>query len=138
MSTRFSKTFNILLVEDSPGDMYLARRALARSRMDVELTFAQTGAEALTRLGGDTFDLVLLDINLGDMSGFDVLSKMRTEDSIRVSPTFVLTTSRDQSDQDRATELQAIGFASKPRSFGEYDDLVGVLEKVMLQTEKTA
>lgn len=132
------KMLQILLVEDSPGDMFLARRALVCSPMEIDLTVAQTGQEAITHIERRSFDLVLLDINLWDMSGFDVLEQMNQQPNLHSSPAFVLSTSRDPVDRERANSLGAIGYASKPRSYADYAQLIGTVEKLLVTLDSTA
>ncbi|MEQ8690507.1 MAG: response regulator [Pseudomonadales bacterium] len=115
----------ILLVEDSPGDMLLARKAVKQLSSEVSLLIAATGKDALRQVEAYGPDLVLLDLNLPDISGFEVLTYMQSQyPDISV---FVLSTSRNPKDIERASELGVSGYQSKPRSYQDYAAFIAQL-----------
>jgi two-component system response regulator len=115
----------LLLIEDNADDIALARRALARSQMKVDLQVAQTGQEAMQMLGSaaDLPKAVFLDLNMPEWNGFDLLRKLRTQSHTRTVPVIILTTSREPGDVNRSYVLGANSFVTKPVDFGEFTEL---------------
>lgn len=119
-----SGTYKILLVDDEPGDIGLAKLALSESPYDCQLTVASNGKEALAILRRDgprTFspDLVLLDINMPLMNGKEVLRAMKSEKSLASIPVVMLTTSEMDRDVAECYELGAAGYVTKPAEMEE-------------------
>ncbi len=111
----------VLLVEDSPGDVRLTREAFREANGAVSLSVAFDGVEAmafLRRQGVYTRaprpNLILLDLNLPKMDGREVLSQIKGDASLRLTPTVILTTSTAEADINRSYELQANCYLSKP------------------------
>lgn len=91
-----TELLKILLVEDNPGDVRLLQEAMAETELvEFELEHADRLSEALTRLEGETFDLILLDLMLPDSMGFETLTCIREADS--TVPVIVLTVIADES-----------------------------------------
>src|SRR6202451_2382732 len=91
--------FDVLLVEDSPGDVRLTQEAFRDANMSIRLHVAPDGVEAmafLRREGAHSQaprpDLILLDLNLPKMDGREVLALIKKDDSLKTIPTIVLTT----------------------------------------------
>ncbi len=99
----------ILLVDDSATARNIVARILGGSH---ELLFAAGGPEALERMASDPPDLVLLDLLMPEMSGFEVLEQMRAR-GLEV-PVFVLSADIQKSTRDRVLALGAVGMANKP------------------------
>ena len=102
----------VLLVEDSPGDVRLTQEAFRNANQFVHLHVARDGVEAMAflRQEGDHVhaprpDLILLDLNLPKMDGREVLAHIKDNDSLKAIPTVILTTS--ESEVDIAKELSA-------------------------------
>ncbi len=112
------KTFSyasILLVEDNPDHALLAKLSLSRLEEVREVRVANDGVHALEVLEtGWLPDLVLLDLKLPHMDGFEFLARMRADPRFRLLPVAVLTTSVDRSDLTRSKRLGAIGYLLKP------------------------
>jgi len=107
-----SRPIRVLLVEDNPGDADLTMETLEDSRLQVKITVAIDGAEALDRLfrrppylGTELPDLILLDLNLPKMSGREVLAQIKQEPSLRTIPVVILTSSDAEQDVVRSYEL---------------------------------
>jgi len=123
----------ILHVEDDSNDALLFQHACRRAGMDVNLQVAADGEEALAYLNGaDQFNnreahpfpnLVVLDLKLPRVNGFDVLAWLRNENKLRRLPVIVLTSSSHQSDVKRAYDLGANSFLVKPLAFEALVDL---------------
>ena len=103
----------ILIVEDSPTMRQLLVLALSRLA-DVEIVEAQDGMDGLRKVSGDAFDLALIDINIPIMDGLKLISLMRSEDTLKDIPIVVITTEGAQEDRDRALQLGADEYLTKP------------------------
>jgi CheY-like chemotaxis protein len=89
----------LLVVEDDPAEQMSVTELLAHS--DVEITTAATGAEALAAMRGGSFDCVVLDLRLPDMSGFELLESIQADSSLRQLPIIVFT-GRDLSEGEES------------------------------------
>ena len=121
----------VLLVEDSPGDVRLTREALAEARIPIHLHVASDGVEAMAFLKKEGAfadaprpDFILLDLNLPKMDGREVLAHVKEDDSLKTIPTVILTTSEAEADIVRSYQLQANAFLTKPVQLAEFESLV--------------
>ncbi len=124
-------TIEVLLVEDSPGDVRLTREAFRDANTSINLHVASDGVDAMTflRQEGDQAssprpDLILLDLNLPRMDGREVLAQIKADAGLRTIPTIILTTSQLNDDVVRSYELQANSYLSKPVQLDKFDSLV--------------
>jgi two-component system, chemotaxis family, response regulator Rcp1 len=113
--------FEVLLVEDSPGDVRLTREAFKDAKVHINLHVASDGIEAmafLRRKGRYADvprpDLILLDLNLPKKSGREVLEEIKEDTILRSIPVVVLTTSTSEQDVLRSYLLHANCFIKKP------------------------
>ena len=102
----------VLVVEDEPDMRFLLRLALERGQFDVQE--AATGEAALEQMAADEPDLVLLDLNLPGMSGFDVLDRMREKGTLDRICVLMLTADARPGLTEIAEEKGSSGFLSKP------------------------
>jgi chemotaxis family two-component system response regulator Rcp1 len=128
-------SINILLVEDNPGDVLLARIAFEKSRYEVNFHVATDGEEALDFLykkgrfaGAGTPDLILLDLNLPAKSGAEVLADLKSDEELKVIPVIILTTSQAEWDIIQCYKLHANCFVNKPFGFDSFDKVVTCIE----------
>ncbi|RFA30537.1 hypothetical protein CAI21_05685 [Alkalilimnicola ehrlichii] len=131
-------TADVFLVEDNPGDVQLTRIAFEESGLRVRLTVARTAAEArsiLTRAQTQRrrYDLILLDLNLTDASGHDLLAWCKRQPRLADVPVVVVSTSDYYRDRQRAAELGSIGYIVKPNSFMDFVDMLAGLEPLLFQ-----
>jgi CheY-like chemotaxis protein len=127
----------ILLVEDEPIDALLMRRAFAKANLPQRLEIVSDGTEAVAYLAGrdryadrDRYPLpvlLLLDLKLPTMSGFEVLEWIRSQSGLKRLPVVVLTSSRESADVNRSYELGANSFLVKPVAFDALLRVVGTL-----------
>ena len=103
----------ILIVEDSPTMRQLLVFALRRLK-GVEIVEAQDGMDGLRKVSNDQFDLALIDINMPVMDGLKLISLMREEESLKEIPIVVITTEGAQEDRERALNLGANEYLTKP------------------------
>lgn len=117
----------ILLVEDNPDDLELAQIALRESGLEKEALVARDGQEAIDllfdadRQRGESFPgMVLLDLKLPRVSGFEVLKRMREEERTRYLPVVVMSSSREERDLRECYRLGANSYIQKSLDFGEF------------------
>lgn len=127
------KSARLLLVEDNPADVFLMEAALELFDVPVQLTVARDGLEALEQLqvakdAAGLPGLILLDLNMPRMDGFEVLASLRADPSLAHLPVVVFTTSHAPADVKRAYALQANSYVSKPATLDEFLGLVKLLE----------
>jgi CheY-like chemotaxis protein len=137
----------ILVVEDREDDILLMRKAFQKAQLKNPLLFVRDGEEATAYLTGTgkysnraEFPLpilVLLDLKLPGMDGFDVLSWIRAKDGIRGLPVVVLTSSDQMGDINHAYELGANSFFVKEFDFANFVDLIGLLERYWIKTSRS-
>ena len=133
----------VLLVEDSPGDVRLTREAFREADMDIRLHVADDGVEAmafLTREGTHADaprpDLILLDLNLPRMDGREVLALIKADERLRTIPTVILTTSESEADIVKSYQLQANCYLSKPVQLDAFEALVTSIKDFWLTKVK--
>lgn len=102
----------VLLVDDDEDVRILARKSLSRAGYTV--ISAESGPEALALLAGQTPDVLILDLNMPDMDGFEVLRRVRGNEATRSVPVVVLTAQGDEESARRSFELGATDFLAKP------------------------
>jgi CheY-like chemotaxis protein len=123
----------ILLVEDNPDDVALTLRALRKNHIRNDVVVARDGVEALAMLFGDettaalaiTPVLVLLDLNLPRVNGFEVLRRIRDDERTRYLRVIVLTSSKEERDIANSYSLGATSYVQKPVDFERFLDAVG-------------
>ena len=127
-------SIEVLLVEDSPGDVRLTQEAFREANPAIRLHVACDGVEAmefLRREGPHALaprpDFILLDLNLPRMDGREVLACIKMDETLKTIPTIVLTTSDAEADILRSYELQANCYLSKPV---QLDDFEGVVKSI--------
>ncbi len=110
----------ILLVEDNFEDAAVTKRVLLHNKLNDGLIIATTGKEALAALQdkpkADLPQLILLDINLPDISGIDLLTSIKKDDNLRGIPVVILTGSNEDQDIQKSYDLGAGSYLVKPIS----------------------
>jgi len=133
----------VLLVEDSPGDVRLTREALRDANRSIHLQVASDGIEAMAflRREGEHAravrpDFILLDLNLPRMDGRQVLTLIKEDDSLKTIPTIILTTSDAEADIMRSYQLQANCYLTKPVQLEEFEGVVRSINDFWLTKAK--
>ena len=129
------KDAEILLVEDSVGDVLLTRQIL--TELPIRLRIARDGLQALLMLADPRFKpaLVILDLNIPDISGHDVLARFHPENP----PVVVFTSSWNEAEKARALAMGAREWVTKPMDLDAYAGaLRGMVERWALRMEKRA
>jgi len=121
----------VLLVEDSPGDVRLTQEAFHDANKSIHLHVATDGVDAMAFLqhrgvhaAAPRPDLILLDLNLPKMDGREVLAHIKEDANLKTIPTVILTTSEAEKDVVKCYELQANCYLSKPVQLEEFECLV--------------
>lgn len=127
----------ILLAEDNENDIFLMGRAFDRASIPNPLFVVHNGQEVVDYLAGkgqygdrSKFplpSLLLLDLKMPWMDGFDVLNWLRTQNQFDTLPVVILTSSKLQADIDRSREMGVYDYRVKPNAF---EDLVRLLDDV--------
>ncbi len=126
----------VLLVDDNPADVVLAREALAGGRHQSCISNVADGEQAmafLRRAGpyANTArpDLVILDLNLPKKNGQAVLAEAKADSNLRAIPVVVFSTSRSLLDITRSYDLGANCYVSKPGNLNDYFSVVQSIEE---------
>jgi chemotaxis family two-component system response regulator Rcp1 len=121
----------VLLVEDSPGDVRLPREAFRDFDKNVRLHVAIDGVDAMAFLRHEGAhanaprpDFILLDLNLPKMDGREVLACIKKDENLKTIPTIILTTSDAEVDIAKSYQLQANCYLVKPVQLDEFENLV--------------
>jgi two-component system, chemotaxis family, response regulator Rcp1 len=122
---------DVLLVEDSPGDIRLTQEAFRDASPSIRLHVVRDGVEAMAFLRREEAyaqvprpDLILLDLNLPRMDGREVLALMKQDPTLKSIPTVILTTSEAHSDVEKSYELQVNCYLRKPREWDAFTTLM--------------
>jgi len=108
-------SFNLLIVDDSSSMRSVVKKIVGLSGIDVnQLLEADNGRRALEVLGGDWVDAVILDINMPEMNGLELLKKMGEDSLMKSIPVVMISTEASEAHIKTAFELGAKGFIRKP------------------------
>jgi chemotaxis family two-component system response regulator Rcp1 len=137
------KAVEILLVEDSPGDVRLTIEALKEAKVTNNLSVVQDGVEAMDFLrqkgsykNSARPDIILLDLNLPRKDGREVLAEIKNDPELKQIPVVVLTTSQSEQDVLRAYDLHANCYIAKPVDFKQFMTVVKSIEDFWLTVVK--
>jgi chemotaxis family two-component system response regulator Rcp1 len=121
----------VLLVEDSPGDVRLTQEAFRDANKSIRVHVAADGVEAMAFLRHEGAyahvprpDLILLDLNLPKMDGREVLARIKADDSLKMIPAVILTTSDAEGDIVKSYQLHANCYLSKPAQLDAFEAVV--------------
>ena len=136
-------TIEVLLVEDSPGDVRLMQEVFRVANNMVRLHVASDGVEAMAflRQWGEHAncprpDLILLDLNLPKMGGLEVLEQIKADAGLKTIPTVILTISDAEADIARGYRLQANCYLRKPVQLEAFEALVRSINDFWLNKAK--
>ena len=131
----FVNPIEILLVEDNPGDVDLARNALENSKIRNILHAVSNGEEAMAFLrcqgeyaNASRPDLVLLDLNLPRKDGREVIAEIKSDDDLKRIPVVIMTSSRDEEDILKSYNLHANCYITKPMDLNQFIKVVKSIE----------
>jgi CheY-like chemotaxis protein len=139
MNSSEGRPIEILLVEDSPSDTELTLEALKDFKVRNHVSVVEDGVLALQFLRREgpyaeapRPDLIMLDLNLPRKDGREVLAEIKKDDSLKLVPIVVLTTSRADQDVLRAYQLNANCYITKPVDFNQFLEVVRSIEAFWL------
>jgi CheY-like chemotaxis protein len=129
------RLFEVLLVEDNPGDAQLTKIALEEGKVQINLNVVEDGVEALLYLRkigkyatASDPDLILLDLNLPKKDGREVLAEIKADRVLKRIPVVILTTSQTEEDILKVYNLNANCFITKPVDFVRFVKIVQTIE----------
>lgn len=123
----------VLLVEDNDNDIELVKRTLKKGKLMIDLDVAKSGDEAMSYLAKNTPHLMLLDLFLPDINGFEILKHMREQEEYKNIPVAVLTCSNRDEDLLQSYKLHAQFFLKKPVVLSDFLNLVVQLDNLFLK-----
>lgn len=131
------------MIEDSQSDIDLLVETFSQLENKNNLNVVMDGEEAIYYLEGEGKykerkipDLIILDYNLPNLDGIEVLKFIKTHKHLKSIPVIMMTTSDSMEDIERAYENHANCFFSKPKTLKEFMDLSKLIDKYWLQTAK--
>jgi CheY-like chemotaxis protein len=137
------ETAEILLVEDSEGDIRLTQEALREAKIQVNLSVARDGEEAMSFLlrragyiNAPRPDLILLDLNMPRLGGREVLAAIKGNDDLKSIPVVILTTSEAQRDILATYGLHANCYITKPVDLEQFMRVIHHIEDFWLSLVK--
>lgn len=141
--SKLGKPIDILLVEDNPGDVRLAKEALKESKMKNAIHVAEDGMQAMAFLRREGKyadvphpDLVLLDLNLPRKDGREVLAEIKNDDDLKRIPVVILTVSSAEEDILKTYNLHANCYITKPIDLDQFIKVVKSIEDFWLTIVK--
>lgn len=130
------KPIDVLMFEDDPGDVLLARELMEESKLTIQMTVAEDGVQGMQMLRGEGQyadalrpDLILLDLNMPRMDGLAVLNELKNDPVLRVIPVVVLTTSSSDRDVMEAYSRHANCYITKPLDLDQFAKIVSVIDE---------
>ena len=127
------KPVKIIMVEDDEGHARLIERNIRRSGVNNEIIPFPNGTDAVAHLFGpdgtgiahkDEALLILLDLNLPDMTGIDILAKVKANTHLKRTPVIILTTTDDQREIQRCYDLGANVYITKPVNYEGFSNAI--------------
>ena len=137
------KPVEILLVEDNEGDVGLIEEVFEEAKIRNNLHVAEDGEEAILYLhgkgkfsGSPRPDIIILDLNLPNKDGHEVLREIKEDSNLKNIPVIVLTTSGAEKDILRSYNLHANAYVTKPLDFDQLIKVVKFIENFWLEVVK--
>ena len=129
------QAIKVLIIDDDEDDRFFIQQAFKRDSPDTQVYVAAGGQQALDLLASVQAlpDVILLDLNMPTMNGFEVLTHLKQSVSYQPIPVIILTTSDSLDDRERARRSAAKGFVTKPNSL---DELTAIAKWIRLTLNK--
>ena len=135
-SLGIGKPFDIVLIEDTPGDVRLTREVLKESEIIHKLHVIEDGIEALDylhkkgkHLRKPRPDMILLDLNLPKKNGHEVLKEIKKDDKLKNIPVVILTISDSDDDKMKTYDNKAHTFITKPLELNQFINIAKSVEE---------
>lgn len=113
---------DILIVDDSETNVLLLQGLLEEEGYNIE--YAYSGKEALEMINKKTFDMILLDIMMPGIDGFEILQKVKEEHTTKHTHIIMVTAKDDEENQRKAQEMGANDYVTKPINLGKLKNLI--------------
>ena len=133
----------VLLVEDNPDDVLITRRAWKKGGLKNQLCIVNNGEEAIMFLRREegyvdapTPCLILLDLKMPRMDGFDVLKIIKDDDTLRSIPVIILTSSERDKDIEHAYQLGCNSYIKKPVNLTNFIEAITEIRRFWLTLSK--
>lgn len=130
-----TKPLNIIILEDDDGDAKAIKRAFSKVKLANSIIRAVDGVEGLELLRGENGQIappkpyiLLVDLNMPRMDGFQFIKSMRADKNLKDSVTFVLTTSKSETDKAKAYDLNVAGYIVKETAGHDFLELVSLID----------
>ena len=134
---RQTDLLSLLLVEDSPADVYLVRESMRREGLKVHWDIADDGEWAIRMIdevdsdaSAPCPDVLLLDLNVPRRTGDEVLERIRQSPRLAHTPVVIMTSSESAADRDRMMKLGATEYFRKPSNLREFMKLGRLVREV--------
>jgi len=138
IENRKSRIIQVFMVEDNPDDIELTLEAFKESNREFNVNVAQDGIEAMKYLrrqgefsGRPNPDLILLDLNMPRMNGFEVLEELNRDDKLKGIPVAVLSISQSENDMSKVRKLNARAYFVKPTGLDGLFDVIKSLVEIV-------
>jgi CheY-like chemotaxis protein len=138
LGSTMPQSLKLLVAEDSDADVFLLKRAFAKTGVKFSPRFVTDGQEAVDYLSGngefgnrDEYPmpaLVILDLKMPRMNGFDVLKWLKSDHNLRATPVVILSSSDEADDVKHAYFLGASSYVVKPSDLRQLEELVRAIE----------
>jgi CheY-like chemotaxis protein len=129
----------LMIVEDNETDVMCLKRAFEKNGVSKPIVTAANGEEALAYLNGETVledssgvrtpNLILLDLNMPIMNGFEFLAVIKADERLRSIPVIVLTSSTSKMDMNDSYKNCVAGYIEKPLDPEEYSGIIKILDQ---------
>ena len=134
---------NVLLIEDNHADIRMVKELFKEFNRKTSITTVYNGVEALKFLSKKEkchvdIDLILLDLNIPLIDGFEVLKEIKNNNKLKNIPVLVLTTSSAKEDFLKAQELEADCFITKPLDYDEYNSFLQHIGECWLKIKSSS
>jgi CheY-like chemotaxis protein len=120
----------VIIVEDNPYDAEITAQALENRNPLIDIEVLEDGEQALQYISNIRNDrkafprLILLDLKLPKVNGFEVLKRLRSDEQTRIIPVVIFTSSTEDRDRHRSKELGANAYIVKPIAFSAFMDVI--------------
>lgn len=139
MNTSFTRPFRIIIADDDSDDVQLTKDCFFENKLPVHISDVGDGQILMDHLiknvsnSKDLPQLIILDLNMPRKSGLEALEELKQDEALRKIPVVIFSTSDTSRDVERAYELGASCFVSKPSSLEEWCDKMGKLGRFWIE-----
>ncbi|GEO11132.1 response regulator [Segetibacter aerophilus] len=136
MTNNSASPFKILIADDDTDDVQITKDCFIENKMGVQIKEVYDGQILMEHLKADTKNLphlILLDLNMPRKGGFEALEEIKSSETLRKIPVVIFSTSNAQKDIEKAYDLGASCFISKPNNLEEWCDKMNKIGKFWVE-----